>query len=84
MFKDEVGRKLGVVGKVFPFTLTMLSREKTVICGVKRINLSSDTQINVRLEGGSMNIDGIGLKIVEIGGNDMFLEGEIVKIEFEK
>ena len=30
-----------------------------------------------------MTIDGIGLKIVEIGGGDMFLEGQIDKIEFE-
>lgn len=30
-----------------------------------------------------MTIDGIGLKIAEIGGGDMFLEGQIDKIEFE-
>ena len=44
---------------------------------------SSDTFVKTRLDGGSMSISGVGLKIVEIGGGDMFLEGEITKIEFE-
>ena len=83
MFKDEVGRKLNVAGKIFPFTLNMLSRNKTVICGVKRVSSSSENLVNIRLDGGSMNVSGVGLRIVEIGGGDMFLEGEITKIEFE-
>ena len=83
MFKEEVGRKLNVAGKIFPFTLNMLSRNKTVICGVKRVVSSSDTFVKTRLDGGSMSISGVGLKIVEIGGGDMFLEGEITQIEFE-
>ena len=76
-------KKLSVAGEVFPFTLNMLSRKKTVICGVKRVICSSETQLKIRLDGGNMTIDGIGLKIVEIGGGDMFLEGQIDKIEFE-
>lgn len=83
MFKDEVGRKFNVAGKVFPFTLNMLARNKTVICGVKRVVSSSDSLLKTRLEGGSMSVSGVGLKIVEIGGGDMYLEGEITKIEFE-
>lgn len=83
MFKDEMKKKLSVAGEVFPFTLNMLSRKKTVICGVKRVIFSSVTQLKIRLDGGNMTIDGIGLKIVEIGGGDMFLEGQIDKIEFE-
>lgn len=83
MFKDEMKKKLSVAGEVFPFTLNMLSRKKTVICGVKRVIFSSETQLEIRLDGGNMTIDGIGLKIVEIGGGDMFLEGQIDKIEFE-
>ena len=83
MFKDEVGRKLNVAGKIFPFTLNMLSRNKTVICGVKRVSSSSENLVNIRLDGGSMSVSGVGLRIVEIGGGDMFLDGEITKIEFE-
>ena len=83
MFKDEMKKKLSVAGEVFPFTLNMLSRKKTVICGVKRVIFSSEMQLKIRLDGGNMTIDGIGLKIVEIGGGDMFLEGQIDKIEFE-
>ena len=83
MFKDEMKKKLSVAGEVFPFTLNMLSRKKTVICGVKRVIFASETQLKIRLDGGNMTIDGIGLKIVEIGGGDMFLEGQIDKIEFE-
>ncbi len=83
MFKDEMKKKLSVAGEVFPFTLNMLSRKKTVVCGVKRVIFSSETQLKIRLDGGNMTIDGIGLKIVEIGGGDMFLEGQIDKIEFE-
>lgn len=83
MFKDEVKKKLSVAGEIFPFTLNMLSRKKTVICGVKRVIFSSETQLKIRLDVGNMTIDGVGLKIVEIGGGDMFLEGQIDKIEFE-
>lgn len=31
-----------------------------------------------------MSIDGENLHILEIGGGDMFLEGQVDKIEFEK
>ena len=84
MFKDEIKRKLNVAGDIFPFTLNMLSRKKTVICGIKRVVSTSDTHIKMRLDSGNMSIDGENLHILEIGGGDMFLEGQVDKIEFEK
>ena len=84
MFKDEIKRKLNVAGDIFPFTLNMLSRKKTVICGIKRVVSTSDTHIKMRLDSGNMSIDGENLHILEIGGGDMFLEGQVDRIEFEK
>lgn len=83
MFKDEVRKKLGLKGEMFPFTLNMLSRDKMVICGVKRIVSTTQDVLKVQLGLGSLCVSGKSIKIVEIGGGDLFLEGEIVKIEFE-
>ncbi len=84
MFKDEIKRKFNVAEEIFPFTLNMMSRKKTVICGIKRVLSTSDTHIKMRLDCGNLSIDGEDLHILEIGGGDMFLEGQIDKIEFEK
>ncbi len=54
-----------------------------MVCGVKRVIFSSDKQFKIALNAGKMTIGGTNLKIVEMGGGDVFLEGKIDKIEFE-
>lgn len=83
MFKDEIKRKLDIKSEILPFTLTMLSRSKMMISGVKNVMLSSETELKFRLSGGSVIITGDGLQIVEIGGGDVYVKGYIGGVQFE-
>ncbi|MDE6059983.1 MAG: YabP/YqfC family sporulation protein [Clostridia bacterium] len=83
MFKDEVKRKLDIKSEIMPFTLTMLSRSKLIISGVKNVLLSSETQLRFRLTSGIATVSGEGLQIVEIGGGDAYVKGYIGGVLFE-
>ena len=83
MFKDEVNKKLNIKNEIMPFTLTMLSRSKMTISGVKNVMLSSAESLRFRLNSGSVEIVGEGLQIVEIGGGDVYIKGNIGGVQFE-
>ena len=83
MFKDEVKRKLDIKSEIMPFTLTMLSRSKLFISGVKSVMLSNEAQLKFRLTSGIVTISGEGLQIVEIGGGDAYVKGYIGGVLFE-
>ena len=83
MFKDEVKRKLDIKSEIMPFTLTMLSRSKLIISGVKSVMLSNETQLKFRLTSGIVTVSGEGLQIVEIGGGDAYVKGHIGGVLFE-
>lgn len=83
VFKDELKRKLDIKSEVLPFTLTMLSRSKMMISGVKSVMLSNGEQLKFRLTSGVILIVGEGLQIVEIGGGDAYIKGYIGGIQFE-
>lgn len=83
MFKEEIKRKLDIKNEILPFTLTMLSRSKMMISGVKNVMLSDEKQLKFRLTSGVVVITGEGLKIVEIGGGDVYVKGYIGGVQFE-
>ena len=83
VFKDEVKRKLDIKSEIMPFTLTMLSRSKLIISGVKNVLLSSETQLRFRRTSGIATVSGEGLQIVEIGGGDAYVKGYIGGVLFE-
>lgn len=83
VFKDEIKRKLDIKSELLPFTLTMLSRSKLMISGVKSVMLFSDEQLKFRLTSGVVLIDGEELQIVEIGGGDVYVKGLIKEVHFE-
>ena len=83
MFKDEIMEKLNIKREVFPFTLTMLSRSKVVISGVKNVLSSSEKALKFRLASGSLTVSGDGLQIVEIGGGDVYIKGLVAGVQFE-
>lgn len=83
MFKDEIFKKLGVEQNLFPFSVCMLSRGKLVVSGVKRILTATEGEITLRLRPDVLSVTGEGLKIVEIGGEDVYVEGSIGGLNFE-
>jgi len=83
VFKDEVKKKLNIKNEIMPFTLSMLSRTKMMISGVKNVMLSSGELLRFRLNSGAVEIVGEGLQIVEIGGGDVYVKGNIGGVHFE-
>ena len=83
VFKDEMIKKLNVKREVLPFTLTMLSRSKMMISGVKNVLSSSEKSLKFRLASGSLTVSGDGLQIVEIGGGDVYVKGLVEGVQFE-
>lgn len=75
--------KLNIKNEVLPFTLTMLSRSKMMLSGVKTVLLSSERQLKFRLNSGGLTVDGEGLQIVEIGGGDVYIKGLIGGLQFD-
>lgn len=76
-------RKLNIKNEILPFTLTMLSRSKMMVSGIKSVMLSGDKELKFRLPSGSVTITGEDLQIVEIGGGDVYVKGNIGGISFE-
>ncbi len=83
MFKDEIKRKLDIKNEIFPFTLTMLSRSKVIISGVKSVLSSSAEALKLRLNAGVVTLYGENLQIVEIGGGDAYVKGLVGGMSFE-
>ena len=83
MFKNELKKKLDIKTEVLPFTLTMLSRSKMMISGVKNVLLSNESSLKFRLHSGSLTVNGTELQIVEIGGGDVYVKGAIGGVQFE-
>ncbi len=83
MFKNEIKKKLDIKSEILPFTLTMLSRSKMMISGVKNVLLSSDSALKFRLSSGILTVNGSDLQIVEIGGGDVYVKGVVGGVQFE-
>lgn len=84
MFKDEIKRKLNVKDEMFPFALNMLGRYKLVVSGVKRVNEATVNEIKIKVNQNVLTITGKELSIAEIGGGDVYVEGEVETVSFEQ
>lgn len=84
MFKNEIKAKFRLKDELFPFALNMLGREKLVVSGVKRVVEASEEFLKIRIGNEDLIVAGTGLSIAEIGGGDVYVEGEIQSIVFEK
>lgn len=76
-------KKFNITNEILPFTLTMLSRSKMMVSGVKSVLLSSENELKFRLTSGSLAVSGESLRIVEIGGGDVYIKGTIGGLQFE-
>ncbi len=83
VFKDEIKKKLDIKSEVLPFALSMLSRSRLIISGVKSVLSSSAEQMRFRLNSGKIIVQGEELEIVEIGGSDVYVKGKIGGLNFE-
>lgn len=83
VFKKELKNKLNIKDEIFPFALTMLSRSKLVVCGVKGVSKVDATELVFRLHSGTLKVSGEELKIKEIGGGEVYVFGNIKGVQFE-
>ena len=83
MFKDEIKDKFGIKSTVFPYVVTVTSG-KTVISGVKKVLSAKEDEIAISVSSCVVRVSGKGLEIVEIGGGDAYVKGEIYGVNFEK
>ena len=84
MFKNEIKAKFRLKDELFPFALNMLGRGKLVVSGVKRVVEANEVFLKIRVGNENLIVEGKGLSIAEIGGGDVYVEGEIQSIAFEK
>ena len=82
MFKDEIKSKLSA-SEVIPFSVCMLSKNKLVVSGVKSVAYASKDAIRLKLPLDALLIEGKDLHILEIGGADIYIKGEIGGLSFE-
>ncbi len=83
MFKDEIGKKLNILGEMHPFSISIIGKNNLYICGIKSVINTTDTDVNIRLKNGLLHVSGKGFNIVEIGGGDMYIKGEVINVAFE-
>lgn len=84
VFKDEIKKKFDIIDNAFPFTLTMLSRSRLIISGVRGIVKLNDNELCFRLKGGRVTVTGSSLSIKEMGGGDVYVIGNVGGISFEE
>lgn len=82
MFKDEVLEKLKAAGELIPFSVCMLSRSKLAVSGVKSVIAADEQKTVLKLPFELLTVEGEGLKIIEIGGGDAYIEGRIGGLYF--
>ena len=83
MFVDEIKGKLGLSGGAPSFCATLIGRVGVYVSGVKTVILCGQNEIKLSVKGGALEIVGEGLKIREIGGGDVFVEGEVNGVEIK-
>lgn len=82
MFVDDIKNKLKAVGEI-GFTLCMMTRDRLVVSGVKRILSCDEDCIKLKLENESVIILGNKLAIEQVGGGDVFVLGGVSEVRFE-
>ena len=83
MFVDEIAKKLKLTGEVLPFCVTILGRKGAYVSGVKTVVLTEPNTVKLAVKKGVLSVTGAELKIVEIGGGDVYIEGEVESVEIK-
>ena len=83
MFVDEIAKKLKLTGEALPFCVTILGCKGAYVSGVKTVVLTEPNTVKLAVTKGVLSVLGSGLKIVEIGGGDVYIEGEVESVEIK-
>ncbi len=83
MFKEEVKKKLDIKNAILPFVLTLFGKNKAVVSGVKNIIFADSNKLKLRISDGLLRIEGSDIEIVEMGGGDLYVKGDITGVGFE-
>ena len=83
MFVDEIAKKLKLTGEVMPFCVTILGHKGAYVSGVKTVVLTEPNTVKLAVKKGVLSVVGAELKIVEIGGGDVYIEGEVESVEIK-
>ena len=65
----------------FPFAITILGRSDAILSGVKTVLLTTPNEIKVKVKNGGIRVLGESLKVLQMGGGDMYLKGDINSVE---
>ena len=83
MFVDEIAKKLKLTGEILPFCVTILGRKGVYVSGVKNVVLTEPNAVKLAVSKGVLEVLGKDLKFVEIGGGDVYIEGEVISAEIK-
>ena len=84
MFVDEIKEKIVLPDTKTPFVITVLGDSGVVISGVKTVILTALNEVKIRVKNNEIRVAGDALNVIEIGGGDMYLAGEVTSVEIKK
>ena len=82
MFVDELKLKLNVED-ICTYTVSVFDNKYVACEGVKNVVFSSEEKVKLRVKKHTVSIDGVGLKIVEIGDGNALISGVINVVSYE-
>lgn len=81
MFIDEMKNKLKLPDGI-DFTVSVIGSGAVAVSGVKSVVVTSSEAVRFRLKHCQLEIKGKMLQLVEIGGGDAYVKGEVSGVEF--
>lgn len=83
MFIDEILDRFGIEDAFAPFTVNIIGNGHVVISGIKSVTFSSASEVCVRFSKGGLKVTGENLLIVQIGGGDAYVKGDVKGVELD-
>lgn len=83
MFINEVVEKFKIEDVACAFSVLVLGKDCVLIEGVRRLVSIKSEEIKIKVKKKTIVVFGLNLNIVEIGGGNLYIKGEIGGINFE-
>ena len=80
MFKDEVLRKFNAE-ELCDYEIIFFGKCKVAFSGIKGVTFLSETEIRLKTKKNVLTLKGNGLSLVEVGGFEAYVTGEVVSFE---
>ena len=75
--------QFGIEDAFAPFTVNIIGNGHVVISGIKSVTFSSASEVCVRFSKGGLKVTGENLLIVQIGGGDAYVKGDVKGVELD-